>query len=304
MAEDDDWIATDAKSVLGPTYRAARERKAALEREPEPEHEPEPERHPELLGLMHLLVREWTAETAPQDGIIGHPVVLEDGTLSEEAAECSECHTRFEACGRGESVEWPSRDLSERRDEQSLGDPLWLCPSHGKSTVKISQKTGRAYRGCPDCHAFVRPGVTASTTMSPPGRALTALADAMYAHVRDEREKEAASPESETDWRPPARPTGAAALVTAGLHLHGPGRCDDRTIGRCIYPGLPRMALSDGEQAPLPERHRVLSKDAAVAAAVAVGIHLHGPGDCVYADGINQCIHPGLSPSAFSDWDR
>jgi hypothetical protein len=33
----------------------------------------------------------------------------------------------------------------------------WRCPFHGKRARKVSQKTGAAFIGCPDCHSFARP---------------------------------------------------------------------------------------------------------------------------------------------------
>ena len=53
MAEDGDWLATDAKSVLGPEYRAARERGVTSEREAEPE------RHPDGPALLRRTRRPW-----------------------------------------------------------------------------------------------------------------------------------------------------------------------------------------------------------------------------------------------------
>ena len=32
----------------------------------------------------------------------------------------------------------------------------WVCPTHGKATMKTSAKTGRQYVGCPDCNLFQR----------------------------------------------------------------------------------------------------------------------------------------------------
>jgi len=43
--------------------------------------------------------------------------------------------------------------------EQAFPEPeagFWVCPDHGKVTDKVSAKTGRAYRGCPDCNRFER----------------------------------------------------------------------------------------------------------------------------------------------------
>jgi hypothetical protein len=111
----------------------------------------EPLRQPGLAGLVHVTVTEWTAETAPEDGVIGHPVVLHDGTLNPAAAECRECSTRFAAAARGEPVDWSSG----ADQEEPLGDPDWRCPVHGKATIK-SRADGRPYRGCPDCGALAR----------------------------------------------------------------------------------------------------------------------------------------------------
>jgi hypothetical protein len=30
----------------------------------------------------------------------------------------------------------------------------WVCPTHGKATERVSERTGRRYVGCPDCSAF------------------------------------------------------------------------------------------------------------------------------------------------------
>jgi len=30
----------------------------------------------------------------------------------------------------------------------------WVCPTHGKVIGKVSNKSGRKYRGCPDCNLF------------------------------------------------------------------------------------------------------------------------------------------------------
>ncbi len=143
---------------------------------------------------------------------------------------------------------------------------------------------------------------TRSLALLPPKSALSALADAVYAHTREEREQPATPPESRTEWRPLTKPTGAAALVAAGVHLHGPGRCDYGAAGRCIYPGMLRLQFSD--DAPPAGRPRVLWKGAAVAAVVAAGIHVHGPEGCDFKDGDDQCMQPGLPQSTFSDWDR
>lgn len=32
----------------------------------------------------------------------------------------------------------------------------WVCPLHGKAITKTSNKSGREYRGCPDCNLFER----------------------------------------------------------------------------------------------------------------------------------------------------
>lgn len=60
-----------------------------------------PERkRPDLLGTLHLTVTEWTAETTPPDGIVGHHVVHDDGALTEPAAACAECRALFERVPR------------------------------------------------------------------------------------------------------------------------------------------------------------------------------------------------------------
>lgn len=32
----------------------------------------------------------------------------------------------------------------------------WVCPTHGKVIDKVSTKTGRSFRGCPECNLFER----------------------------------------------------------------------------------------------------------------------------------------------------
>lgn len=194
----------------------------------------------------------------------------------------------------GPSIPWgrsPDPDMTD-----------WLCPYHGRATVKVNERTGRAYRGCPDCGSLARFEETRSPELLPlQSSALSPLVDAVHAQMRKRWEQPDTSPEPRRDWRPRAKPTGAAALVAAGVHLHGPGRCDYGAV-RCIYPGMLRMQFSD--EAPPARRPRVLSKGAAVAAVVAVGIHVHGPESCTFEDGGDQCIQPGLSQSTFSAWDR
>jgi hypothetical protein len=41
-------------------------------------------------------------------------------------------------------------------EDQLLTVGEWTCPTHGKAIEKTSSKTGRLYRGCPDCNQFER----------------------------------------------------------------------------------------------------------------------------------------------------
>ena len=43
--------------------------------------------------------------------------------------------------------------FKQQPEQVDLG---WLCPEHGKATVKTSAKTQRQYVGCPDCNQFKR----------------------------------------------------------------------------------------------------------------------------------------------------
>lgn len=91
-------------------------------------------------------------------------------------------------------------------------------------------------------------------------------------------------------------------MVAAGVHLHGPGRCDYSERGRCVYPGIPRLAFADSDNLPQAKRPRVLLRRDAIAIVVALGIHIHGGSDCAYGDLGDRCVRPGLHPMAFEDF--
>jgi hypothetical protein len=62
-----------------------------------------------LVGLIHWTVTEFTAKTAPVDGVVGHAVVWDDGTLA--AIDCADCRTRYASWSRGETVpQWPTSE--------------------------------------------------------------------------------------------------------------------------------------------------------------------------------------------------
>jgi hypothetical protein len=111
MSEDEGaHVETDAKNVLGPEYVVARDARLRAEADARAEEHVAFESYRELAGLLHVShPREWTADNAPPDGVIGHYVVDDDGRLTDAAADCSDCRTRFEVHSRGEAVEdWPT----------------------------------------------------------------------------------------------------------------------------------------------------------------------------------------------------
>lgn len=46
-----------------------------------------------------------------------------------------------------------AEDMGEDESEEADG---WTCPDHGKAIDKVSAKSGRTFRACPDCKLFER----------------------------------------------------------------------------------------------------------------------------------------------------
>lgn len=124
-------------------------------------------------ALLSVLDQKPPAEVVDLDAKRREKEAEADARVAEDTANGEDFNSKFAAMQKAaqaavfKEVSQPEPENSDEtivpqdapvpdEAEQAPIAEQWVCPDHGKAIEKVSPKTNKPYRGCPDCNKFER----------------------------------------------------------------------------------------------------------------------------------------------------